>query len=209
MSGRSAILAALRRNSPAASPLPEVPAAIVYDDPEKQFAETFTSVGGKFVRVASVEEIDVELEKIEAYTQARKIASLIPGVGRTNGHRGIGGDLGGVNVDLDALKDPHELEGLDFAVIAGEFAVAENGAVWIPGSALGSQRAIFVVTQHLALVVPTGQIVHNMHQAYERIRFERPGFGVFISGPSKTADIEQALVIGAHGARSCTLFLVG
>jgi L-lactate dehydrogenase complex protein LldG len=66
-----------------------------------------------------------------------------------------------------------------------------------------------VVTEHLVLVVPAGQIVHNMHQAYDRIRLERPGFGIFISGPSKTADIEQALVIGAHGARSCTLFLVG
>ncbi len=41
------------------------------------------------------------------------------------------------------------------------------------------------------------------------IRLERPGFGIFISGPSKTTDIEQALVIGTHGARTCTLFMVG
>jgi len=202
-SGRDAILASLRRNAPPASPLPEAPAAIVYDDPEKQFAETFTSVGGRFVCVASLADIDAKLEKLEPYTQARKVASLIPGVGRT-----IAG-VGRTNVDLAALKDPHELEGLDFAIIAGEFGVAENGAVWVAGSALGPQRAIFVVTQHLALVVPADQIVHNMHQAYDRIRFERPGFGLFISGPSKTADIEQALVIGAHGARSCALFLVG
>ena len=42
-----------------------------------------------------------------------------------------------------------------------------------------------------------------------RLRFEEPGFGLFISGPSKTADIELALVIGAHGARSTMVFLVG
>ena len=203
MSSRDAILASLRRNAPPASPLPEAPGAIVYDDPEKQFAEVFTSVGGKFIRVASLADTNAELEKLEPYTQARKVASLIPGVGRT-----IAG-VGQTNVDLAALKDPHELEGLDFAIIAGEFGVAENGAVWVSGSGLGPQRAIFVVTQHLALVVPASQIVHNMHQAYDRIRFERPGFGIFISGPSKTADIEQALVIGAHGARSCTLFLIG
>jgi len=204
---RNAILASLCRNAPPASPLLEAPpAAIVYDDPEKQFAETFTSVGGKFVRVASIVEIDAELEKLESYTQARKIASLVLGVGRaTPGTARSNQTL----VDLAALKDPHELEELDFAIIAGEFGVAENGAVWIAGSALGPLRAIFVITQHLALVVPATQIVHNMHQAYDRIRFERPGFGVFISGPSKTADIEQALVIGAHGARSCALFLVG
>jgi L-lactate dehydrogenase complex protein LldG len=178
------------------TPLPAAPTAITYPDPERQFAEAFGSVGGKFVRVASLAEVNTELEKFESYTQASTIASLIPEVGRAN-------------VDLAALKDAHELEGLDIAIIAGEFGVAENGAVWVPGSTLGPHRAIFVVTQHLVLVVPAGQIVHTMQHAYDRIRLERPGFGIFISGPSKTADIEQALVIGAHGARSCSLFLVG
>jgi L-lactate dehydrogenase complex protein LldG len=196
VSSRDAILSSLRRNAPPMSPLPEAPTAITYADPERQFAEAFVSVGGKFVRVTSLAEVNTELGKLESYAQARKIASLVPDIGRAN-------------VDLAALKDPHDLEGLDFAIIAGEFGVAENGAVWVPGSTLGPHRAIFVVTQHLVLVVPAGEIVHNMHQAYDRIRFERPGFGIFISGPSKTADIEQALVIGAHGARSCTLFLVG
>jgi L-lactate dehydrogenase complex protein LldG len=196
VNSRDAILASLRRNAPPTSPLPQAPSAITYPDPEKQFDEVFTSVGGRFVRVAAPAEVNTELEKLEPYTQARKIASLVPNIGRTN-------------VDLAALKDPHELEGLDIAIIAGEFGVAENGAVWVAGSTLGPHRAIFVVAQHLVLVVPAGQIVHNLHQAYDRIRLERPGFGIFISGPSKTADIEQALVIGAHGARSCTLFLVG
>ncbi|MFI5110771.1 MAG: lactate utilization protein C [Terriglobales bacterium] len=196
MNSRDTILASLRRNAPPVSPLPEAPTAITYADPERQFAEAFGSVGGKFVPVASLAEVNTELGKLESYIQARKIASLVPDIGRTN-------------VDLGTLKDPHELEGLDIAIIAGEFGVAENGAVWVPGSTLGPHRAIFVVTQHLVLVLPAGQIVHNMQQAYDRIRLERPGFGIFISGPSKTADIEQALVIGAHGARSCSLFLVG
>ena len=196
MNSRDAILDSLRRNAPPVSPLPEAPTAITYPDPERQFAEAFGSVGGKFVRVASLAEVNTELGKFDSYTQAGKIASLIPDVGRAN-------------VDLAALKDPHQLEGLDIAIIAGEFGVAENGAVWVPGSTLGPHRAIFVVTQHLVLIVPAGQIVHNMQQAYDRIHLDRPGFGIFISGPSKTADIEQALVIGAHGARSCSLFLVG
>jgi L-lactate dehydrogenase complex protein LldG len=196
VNSRDAILASLRRNAPPVSPLPEVPPAITYANPERQFEDAFCAVGGKFVRVTSLAEVNTELGKFDSYTRARKIASLIP-------------EVGSANVDLAALKNPHELEGLDIAIIAGEFGVAENGAVWVPGSTLGPHRAIFVVTEHLVLVMPAGQIVHNMHQAYDRIRLERPGFGIFISGPSKTADIEQALVIGAHGARSCTLFLVG
>ena len=124
MSSRDAILTSLRRNAPAAPPLPEAPAAIAYADPETQFAEAFGSVGGKFVRVSSLAEVNAELGKIESYTQAHKIASLIP-------------DVGKANVDLAAIKDPHELEGIDVAILAGEFGVAENGAVWVPGSMLG------------------------------------------------------------------------
>lgn len=196
MNSRDAILTALRRNAPFVSPLPEVPAAVTYADPQAQFAETFTSIGGTFIRVASVEALDTELRQLELYTSARKIVSLVPGAGTST-------------VDVLAMRQPHELEGVDLAVIGGEFGVAENGAVWVPGINLEPQRAIFVITEHLVLVVPASEIVHTMQEAYERIHFERPGFGLFISGPSKTADIEQSLVIGAHGARSCTLFLVG
>ncbi len=196
MTSRDAILTALRQAAPAASPLPEAPRSIVYADIEKQFAAAVTLVGGKFIAAPDLAALNAEFGKWEPYARARKIASLVPGAGASN-------------VDLGAAKDPHELEGLDIAILPGEFGVAENGAVWVPGSALGPHRAIFVVTEHLALVVPAGQIVHTMHQAYERIRLERPGFGLFLSGPSKTADIEQSLVIGAHGARSCAVFLLG
>jgi L-lactate dehydrogenase complex protein LldG len=68
---------------------------------------------------------------------------------------------------------------------------------------------VFVLTQHLARVVPASRLVNDMHEAYEKVRLPRPGYGCFVSGPSKTADIDQSLVIRAHGARSCTVFLVG
>jgi len=74
VNGRDAILASLRRNVLPVSPLPDAPAAITYADPERQFAEAFGSVGGKFVRVASLAEVNTELGKFESYTQARKIA---------------------------------------------------------------------------------------------------------------------------------------
>ncbi len=196
MNSRDAILDALRKNAPDLSPLPDPPAGVTYGEREEHFAEAFTSVGGSFVRAANCVEANAQLAKNALYSQSSRVASLVPGVGASN-------------FDLASLKRPHELEGLDFAILPAEFGVAENGAVWISGSSLGPQRAIFVIAEHLALVVPAGQIVNTMHEAYDRISIERPGFGLFISGPSKTADIEQSLVIGAHGPRSCTLFLVG
>ena len=196
MSSRDAILRELRRSAPPVSPLPQYPDAITYENPEMQFAESFTSVGGTFFRVANVAAVGAELSKLEPYKHARKIISLVPGAGAST-------------VDISLMKRPQELLGLDLAILAGDFGVAENGAVWVPGRSLGPHRAIFVISEHLVLIVPAGQIVHTMQHAYDRIRFGRPGFGLFISGPSKTADIEQSLVVGAHGPRSCTLFLVG
>jgi L-lactate dehydrogenase complex protein LldG len=196
MSGRNAILAALRSAAPSQTPLPPPPDPITYPDPVKQFADVLASVGGKAVLVESASDLDAEVRKLDACAQASRIASRVPGVS-------------GANVDVGRLHDPHELEGIDLAILPGSFGVAENAAVWVDEACLGPHRAIFVIAQHLALVVPANSIVHNMQEAYARIKLQDAGFGVFISGPSKTADIEQSLVIGAHGARSCTVLVVG
>ena len=84
---------------------------------------------------------------------------------------------------------------------------AENGAIWVTGLP-PLHRALPFIAQHLSIIVPADQIVDNMHQAYERAKVPQPGFGLFLSGPSKTADIEQSLVIGAHGCRELQVYLV-
>lgn len=196
MTSRDSILQDLRRNAPPLRPLPNAMAGIEYANPAKQFEEVFTSVGGHCVHVLDAAALAQELAKLDVYANARTVASLVK-------------EAPGRNVDPEAVRDPHQLAELDVAILRPEFGVAENGAVWLPGSALGSNRAVFVIAQYLVLVLDSTQIVSNMHQAYARVQMERPGFGLFLSGPSKTADIEQSLVIGAHGARSCTLFLAG
>ena len=54
--------------------------------------------------------------------------------------------------DLAQIDDPHATEDIDFAILPGQFAVAENGAVWISYDGV-KQRAIYFIAQHLALVV--------------------------------------------------------
>ncbi len=103
------------------------------------------------------------------------------------------------------------LEQLDVAVLRGAFVVAENAAVWLPEANM-LHRALPFIAQHLVLVVSRDALVPNMHVAYQRIDPKRTGtpfagYGTFIAGPSKTADIEQSLVIGAHGARSLMVVL--
>jgi L-lactate dehydrogenase complex protein LldG len=168
---------------------------ISYPERHRQFASVLEAVGGRCLFVADTTELNRELERLEAYTTAKKVVSLVPDAGRAN-------------VDLDAIADPHQLEDVDFAILPGQFGVAENGAVWVTDAWL-KHRVVYFLVQHLALVVPAEALVDNMHQAYERLSFATAGFGAFISGPSKTADIEQSLVIGAHGPRSLTVFVLG
>jgi L-lactate dehydrogenase complex protein LldG len=196
MNSREQILHDLRKSAPPVVPLPSIPTGIIYPDRVKQFEDMFNSVGGKCSRVPDAAALQEELAKLEVYAKAKIVASLVSGIES----RGI---------DPMTIADPHDLAALDVAILPAQFGVAENGAVWIPGSTLGPERAIFVIAQYVVLVLSASEIVSNMHQAYERVQIERPGFGLFLCGPSKTADIEQSLVIGAHGARSCNLFLIG
>ncbi len=197
MSSRASILAALRAATPPAVELPALPTqGQRFDDPIAQFAQSLAGVGGRCERVPSTESLRTAVAALPVVAQAKKVASEVP-----EAHPG--------NVALGAIDDPHLLADVDVAIIRGQFAVAENGAVWVPAKGLGRRQALPFIAQHLILVVDPLDVVHTLHEAYARLRFEGPGFGLFISGPSKTADIELALVIGAHGARSTVVFLVG
>lgn len=102
-------------------------------------------------------------------------------------------------------KTKEQLNSIDVAVILGKIGVVENGAIWVENV---KHRAIPFITEHLILVLDRDDIVPTMHEAYEVLtKREIPGFGVFISGPSKTADIEQSLVYGAQGPKSLTIIL--
>jgi L-lactate dehydrogenase complex protein LldG len=154
------------------------------------------TVGGRCERLRDTQALRAAVAALPVVAQAARVASLLP-----QAHPG--------NVPLEGIIDPHELANVDVAILRGEFAVAENGAVWVSTTGLGRLQALPFITQHLVLVVDPAVVLHTLHEAYARLRFDGPGFGLFISGPSKTADIELALVIGAHGARSAVVFLVG
>jgi L-lactate dehydrogenase complex protein LldG len=195
MASRDHILSALRRSAPPASPAPGLDGlGMRFADPIAQFAESVAAVGGACIRVADLPAADAALAALPQLASAARVVSLVPGVGRPS-------------VELTAVADPHALADLDLAILPGELGVAENAAVWIEGRAL-HHRAVFVIADHLALVVRARDIVHHMHEAYERLAGRPRGYGLFISGPSKTADIEQVLVVGAQGARTCTVLVI-
>jgi L-lactate dehydrogenase complex protein LldG len=108
---------------------------------------------------------------------------------------------------LSVANSPREFHGVEVSVMTAHFGVAENGAVWLTQNDMGNHRVLPFISQHLIVVLNRNEIVFTMHDAYQRLANETYDFGCFISGPSKTADIEQSLVLGAHGARSMHIFL--
>lgn len=198
MSSKSAIIASINAQPipPVALP-PDIARPIHYADPQLQFREVLQMIGGQVVTVATLSDAERMIAEQEVVQTAQQIVGVVPGIALDPAKR----------VELAAISDPHDLEQIDVAILRGEFAVAENGAVWCT-DALLKHRVVYFLSQHVILLVPAHTIVHNMHEAYERLSFNQRGFGMFLAGPSKTADIEQSLVIGAHGARSLTVYLV-
>lgn len=194
MSSREAILKAIREGRPhSEDALPEVNILhTTYEDLDAKFATTLASVGGNAVLLENMSSVQEYIN--EHYKDASVIVSTVS-------------ELKGTK-ELGATDDPHTLRDVDLAIIKGEFAVAENGAVWVK-EADARHRALYFIAQKLMIVVPKGEVVHSMHEAYTRVSFgSKDVFGIFISGPSKTADIEQSLVIGAHGAtEACVVFI--
>lgn len=194
---REAILKRLRAAALTSVPLPDLPARgpwQTFEDPVARFQEVLESVGGRCLRVTSPAEADRHLRLEEHWIRSSIRCTTVPGIGDST-------------FDMDSIDDPHKLEDVGFAVLSGHFGVAENGAVWVTDNEV-RHRVLYFIPQHLALVIRSGKIVQNMHEAYSIIDAARYHFCGFISGPSKTADIEQSLVIGAHGARSLIVYLV-
>ena len=163
---------------------------ITYDDTVAQFIEMSQAVGANVVEAATGDSLDDIIRK--AYPDAKVVASSLP-------------EVRIATLNPDTVADAQALNGTDVGVVRGQIGVAENGCVWIPQSM--KQKAVCFICEYLVIVLPKSGIVNNMHEAYARIERPATGLGTFISGPSKTADIEQALVMGAQAARGVTVVI--
>ena len=191
--GRETILKLIKTNKPELLPLPKIDETIFAE--ELNLIETFKNnvelVGGS-IKEITVKEIDREIKKM--FPNAEQIASLAKE-----------SSLG--TISISGKTNPHDLEHIELAIVKGELGVAENGAVWISENQC-IVRVLPFITNDLIIVLSKDKLCLHMLDAYDLIAERERNFGLFISGPSKTADIEQSLVIGAQGAMSLTVFLV-
>lgn len=194
MSSRDSILNKIKSNQP--SSVNELPDLSVLGLEKFDVIETYKTVlkgiGGFCEEVSSLDEVKNYIAT-HYPTEKRMITTI--------------SELADIAETEWTSDDPHSLQNVELAVIKAHLGVAENSGLWVTDAILG-QRVSPFIPQYLAIIVNKNDIVPTMQQAYERIGNLDYGFGTFIAGPSKTADIEQSLVLGAHGARGLTVFLM-
>jgi L-lactate dehydrogenase complex protein LldG len=191
---RDKILSAIKNSQPAFRELPPLLSGQPAGEQElmENFSKVLEAIGGAVYIVPGFGDITRILKEI--HPEAKRIVSDCP-------------ELASLAERPSGQEDPHSFEDIDLTVLRAQFGVAENGACWITEDRM-IERAIPFICQHLALIIEKKDIVPSMHEAYDRISSAVYGFGTFIAGPSKTADIEQSLVLGAHGPRSMTAFVL-
>jgi L-lactate dehydrogenase complex protein LldG len=195
MSSRQVILSAIATGKPALTPLPLLPAQPLDEEAFvriQKFTTLLELIGGKAIAVEDLGEPSKHLQSL--LKEGKLVACLCSGVGEGNT---------AINCALSAA----DLETVHTAFIEGSFGVAENGAVWLQESQMVNRLLPFIC-QHLVIIIKGSSILSDMHEAYRSINVAAEGYGLFLAGPSKTADIEQSLVIGAHGARTATVYII-
>lgn len=195
MSNKDDILKRYRANVREKYDMPDLSdiKATTYPNPLVQFVKMTEMVGGQVIEIDPGRDINVLIK--ELFPDAKEIASNLP-------------EITIATRNPDTVGRARDLNGTDVGIIRGKFGVAENACIWIPQTM--KEKAVCFISENLIILLPKSQIVNNMHEAYKRIEFdnEYDGYGTFISGPSKTADIAQVLVMGAQAARSATVLLL-
>jgi L-lactate dehydrogenase complex protein LldG len=186
VSARDAILSAVRTARP---PAVAAPAARTPDRGDQSslidlFTAAATAAGAVVTRC-------VPTDLAKHVPTAERVLSVVPGVSST----------------VAIPDDPHALADLTLFVCQAALGVAENGAVWVVTDDAWYRAALFLA-ERVVIVLAESTIVSDLHEAYACIDIRAKSFGAFIAGPSKTADIEQALVIGAHGPKELSLIVV-
>ena len=167
------------------------------------FAQNASDLKADFQLLASRDELKAALAKIAAADKWQSIAS----------HDGELTNFAAQSLGLPILLtdrgyDVQEMEKCDAGITECDALIAQTGGVLVTSRSAGG-RALSVLPPHHIVIARREQLVANLPAAFELLQRKYapdfPSMISFITGPSRTGDIERILVLGAHGPKKLTI----
>lgn len=172
------------------------------------FAKLSEMLKTEFLECADMTAAAVHLHRLVAENGWKKIAIHNGGllsalIAKTDGTL--------ETMNSDGSYDKFEMEQCDAGITECECLVAQTGSICITTRSSGG-RALSVLPPHHIVIASRAQMLADLTSAYEllaqKYAGKYPSFISFITGPSRTGDIERILVLGAHGPKKLTVLLV-
>ncbi|GBR45907.1 hypothetical protein CSR02_00945 [Acetobacter pomorum] len=193
MSSRDAILARLRDNrpDPNAHPLPPVAKLGDMDAGKARFENSLQIIGGQILEPQENDTLATAIAR--TFPDSKVICSAVP-------------DFEGT-IRIEDLDSPQQAASVDVLVVRSPFGIAEMGSIYLSEAQLNNLNSAAHLTQHIVVILSPKNLTANMHTAYiDRPEFHTANYGVLMSGPSATADIQGVLVRGAQGVRTLSVW---
>ena len=165
------------------------------------FAQNFKALGGVFIYLEDEAEFGECIRQLAPENGWEPIWCTSPAMQEILQRYGI------VYTDKPVREPKKKLVGLTGC----ECLVAKTGSVLLSDT-VSNGREVYALSDVLLVYATTDQIVGGLKEAFRSVKKrygnKQPGQLTFVTGPSRTTDIEQTLVIGAHGIRQVAVFLV-
>jgi L-lactate dehydrogenase complex protein LldG len=179
------------------------PGSDALDAKVQLFAQLATDLKAEFQLLKDSEEL---LERLRATAEAERWTKVAT-------HRGELTDQVCELLNLpvcrtDTSYDAKELERCSVGITECDALVAQTGSVLVTSRSAGG-RALSVLPPHHVVLARRTQLLRDLPEAFELLKSKYapnyPSFISFITGPSRTGDIERILVLGAHGPKKLTI----
>ncbi len=186
------------------NPHPDFEDSALYKDEEESldvtFARELTDIGGKFIYCDGEISVIENLIGLVEELGVTKIYAWEPSVNVLLKHYGF-----------PYLATDRDFEQAEVGITACEALIARNGSVMISNANEGGRRLSIYPPVHIVLAKASQLVMdirHAITQLKDRYPTYLPSMVTTITGPSRTADIEKKLVLGAHGPKELYVFLI-
>jgi L-lactate dehydrogenase complex protein LldG len=176
-----------------------------FDQRVALFARNSAELRSDFKLVSDLTELAAELRQLREAEGWTRVAS----------HRSALTDAACAALGLPVLLtdsgfDKNDLEPCAAGITACDALIAQTGSVLVTSRSAGG-RALSVLPPHHVVLARRDQLVADLPEAFVRLKStygsNYPSMISFITGPSRTGDIERILVLGAHGPRKLTILM--